>query len=295
MNGLSWFGPAPALRLAALRFLVGGFAVVYLLARLPALLSVTRYPDSQFDPVGPVHLLSQPLPDTLVYLLVAACLGLAIAFFVGWRFRIVGPAFALTVLWVLSYRNSWGMVFHTENLMVLHVWVLGFSRAADAFSLDARGHSVPDESPRYGWPIRVMCGITVVAYFIAGYAKLNVAGFDWAFDDTLRGLVAYDNVRKIELGDMYSPLGGFLVRYDWLFPPLAFTSLVVELVAPVALLGRRIGTVWSILAWSFHVGVLAMMFILFPYQLLGFAYAPFFRVEKLAEIVQRRLPYGRRD
>jgi hypothetical protein len=37
--------------------------------------------------------------------------------------------FALLLLWVTTYRNSWGQVFHTENLMVLHV-VLAVSPAA---------------------------------------------------------------------------------------------------------------------------------------------------------------------
>jgi hypothetical protein len=288
-SGLSWFAPAPALRLATLRFLIGGYAFFYLLGRIPALTGVVRYGPAQFHPVGPVHLLEHPLPGALAIGLVVLSIALGAAFFVGWRFKITGPAFAVVFLWVLSYRNSWGMVFHTENLMVLHVWVLGFSRAADALSVDARGRARPDDSPRYGWPIRTMCAATAIAYFIAGYAKVHAAGFDWAFDDTLRSLVAYDNVRKIELGDMHSVLGGFLVGYDWLFPPLALVSLLLELGAPAALLGRRVGVVWSALAWSFHLGVLLMMFILFHYQLFGFAYAPFFRVEKLSEYAMRRI------
>jgi hypothetical protein len=55
----------------------------------------------------------------------------------------------------------------------------------------------------------------------------------------------------------------------------------VELGAPVALLGRRIAAAWAALAWSFHLGVLALMAIAFPYPLLGVAFLPFFRAERL--------------
>ena len=63
----------------------------------------------------------------------------------------------------------------------------------------------------------------------------------------------------------------FMVRYDWLFPPLAAVSLIVELGSPLALLHRRIAYVWCAVAWSFHVGVLAVMWIVFHYPLLGLA------------------------
>ena len=33
-------------------------------------------------------------------------------------------------------------------------------------------------------------------------------------------------------------------------------------------------------AWGFHVGVLALMAIVFPYQLIGLAYAPLVRCER---------------
>jgi hypothetical protein len=49
----------------------------------------------------------------------------------------------------------------------------------------------------------------------------------------------------------------------------------------VALLSGRWRTAWVVAAWLFHVGVLASMAILFPYQLTGVAFAAFFRIERL--------------
>jgi len=276
-----WRTPAPAKRLAVLRVLVGGFALAYLAIRAPYLASYTDFHDSQFAPVGIVTLLSGPLPDFAVRLLVTVTIATGVAFVAGWRFRVSGPLFALLLLWVLTYRNSWGQVFHTENILVLHVLVLGVSPAADAVSLDARGKDIPDENARYGWPIRLMCIATVLTYFISGETKIRIAGLDWLTSDTLRNYVAYDNLRKAELGDAHSPLGAELIRHAWLFTPLAVFTLAIELGAPLALLGGRVARVWAALAWGFHAGVFAVMWIVFPYPLLGVAFAPFFAVERM--------------
>lgn len=279
-----WHAPAPARRLAMLRILVGGYAVAYLLVRFAHLISVTGMSVKQWKPVGPVVLVPDPLPAAVVVVSVVLAVILGVAFTAGWRFRLTGPVFAFVFLWVTSYRNSWSMVFHTDNLMVLHVLVLATSPAADAISLDAphRGE-IPDDTPyaRYGWAIRLMCAITVITYFIAGWSKVHNAGLGWVTSDTLRSYVAYDNLRKVELGAGYSWLGTMLAQHGWIFPPLAAMSLLVELGAPLALLHPRVAHVWSAAAWSFHVGVLVLMAIMFHYPVTGVAYTSFFPVERL--------------
>jgi hypothetical protein len=281
-----WYAPAPPERLAILRILIGGCALVYLVVRFGHLIGVAQFPARQFHPVGPVTLLSAPLPGVVAVLAVVLALIMAVAFVLGWRFRITGPLFAVLLLWVTSYRNSWGMVFHTENLMVLHVLVLGLAPSADALSLD-RPRQQGEAHGRHGWPIRLMCALTVATYFIAGVAKLQHAGLEWVTSDTLRNYVAYDNVRKAELGAGYSIIGAFLVRYDAVFPPIAAASLALEIGAPLALLHRRVAWVWAVGAWGFHVGVLVIMAIVFHYPLLGFAYLPFLRVERLRPRIVR--------
>lgn len=279
-----WFAPAPARRLAMLRILMGGYAVAYLLVRFFHLISVAEMSAKQWKPVGPVVVLGAPLPAAVVTPMVLVTIALGVAFVAGWRFRIFGPVFAAAFLWVTSYRNSWSMVFHTENLMVVHVLVLAFSPAADAISLDARRRgTAPDDTPRarYGWVIRLLCAVTVTTYFIAGWSKLHNAGFGWVTSDTLRSYVAYDNLRKVELGAGYSWLGVMLAQHGWLFPPMAAVSLAVELGAPLALLNRRLGKLWCVVAWSFHAGVLVLMAIMFHYPITGVGYTSFFEVEKL--------------
>lgn len=280
-----WYRPAwPPERLAALRILLGTFAAAYLAIRLPNLLGLSNL--GGFAPVGIAALLPAPLPPALVVAQALLALALALAFALGLWFRVTGPAFALALLWVLTYRNAWGMVFHTENLLVIHVLALGCSRAADAWSLDARrarrrGLPPPVPSAIYGWPVRLLALLTVTSYCIAGIAKLRLSGLGWATSDLLRNYIAYDNLRKLLLADWYSPFGAWLVGHAWIFPPLATASLLLELLAPLALFGPRLARAWSFLLWAFHLGVWAIMAIFFPYPIFGLAFAPLFPVERL--------------
>jgi hypothetical protein len=225
--------------------------------------------------------------------LATVTLGLAALF--GWRFRVLGPLYALGLLWVASYRNSWGMIFHTENLLVVHTLIVAMLPASDAWSLDARGQArdgTPD--PRYGWGPKLMATVTALAYVLAGVAKLRNAGWAWLEGDVLLTHVGWDNLRKHELGSMHSPLGAALCAVPTVFVPLAWMSMALELGAPLALFGRRLAWAWSLGIWCFHLGVVAIMAIVFAYPLSGVALAPLFAVEQpalaLAAWVRRRRP-----
>jgi hypothetical protein len=283
-----WNAPAPAERLAALRLAVGGFGLAYLVVRSSSLVSVAAFSAAEFRPVGVVSVLAAPLPTAWVYVIQCLAIVSGLAFVAGARFRLVGPTFALLLLWVTSYRSSWGMIFHTDNLLVLHVMVLGLSPAADALSWDAR-RKLPDTGhARFGWPIRTLAMLTAITYVLAGVAKLKLSGGAWLGGDLLRAHIAYDNLRKIELGSGFSTVGVWFVKHPVVFAPLAVATMLIELGAPLALLHRRIALVWCIAAWSFHVGVGLLMSIAFPYPLLGIAYLPLFRVERALGKLRRK-------
>jgi hypothetical protein len=286
-----WSPPAPAARPAVLRVLVGGFAFCYALLRAPNLLSATQFHAGEFHPVGIARLLSEPLPSSLVYLSVGALLVSGALFVLGWRFKLVGPLFAALLLWAMTYRSSFGMIFHTDNMLTLHVALLALSPAADALSLDARrtGKSAPPAaSAEYGWVIRAMAVVTACTYVVAAIAKLKLAGAGWFGGELLRAQIAFDNLRKIELGSSFSPLGVWMVKHRSVFAPLAVATLFVELGAPLALAHRRVALLWSLSAWAFHLGVGLMMNIGFPYQLAFVAFAPLYRVERLLELAPLR-------
>jgi hypothetical protein len=294
-----WFVPIPGLRLAVLRVLICAFALVWLVGFAPILLSALWFPRERFEPIGVVTLLDAPLAPVLGVAIWLLTVIAGVATLLGWRFRLIAPVFALGLLWVTSYRNSWGMIFHSENLLVMHTLVLALLPASDAWSLDAardpelraRGR---EQHGRYGWGPRLMATITVLTYVLAGVAKLRNAGFAWLAGEVLLSHVAWDNLRKLELGDLHSPIGAALSAYPAVFVPLAWMSVVLELGAPIALFGPRLARIWAAGMWAFHVGVLLIMAIAFVYPLTGVAFAPMFAVEQpvaaLADRLRRRRP-----
>lgn len=282
--------PAPPERLAVLRVLVGAYGLGFLVVRLPYLLAVARADDPRFEPVGPLAWLAGPVPPGIGQAVVAVALVSGVAFVAGWRWRVSGPTFSLAFLAVTTYRSSWGQVFHTDNLAALHLLVLCISPAADAWSLDARrrGGAPPAPSADHGWPVRLLSLLTVGTYAVAGWAKLAGGGLGWVEGDVLRQHIAHDALRKTLVGGSRSSLGVALLEQAWVFGPMAVASLAVELGAPLALLGRRLRGLWAASAWAFHLGVLALMGIGFPYPLTGVAFAPLFPTERLARLLAHR-------
>ncbi|MEZ4368832.1 MAG: HTTM domain-containing protein [Kofleriaceae bacterium] len=278
--GRWWLAPLAPTRLAALRLVVGTFAVGYLGGRFLHLVGYGAFAAADFRPVGVVDLLlDRPLSSAAWTALVVATTILAVAFAVGAWHRWLAPAFAALLLFTLTYRNSFGMVFHTENLLVLHVAILAVSPAADAWSVDAwrrlrRGRTPPAPDGRYAWAVRTAAVVTVSTYVLAGIARLRLAGDAWLGGEQLRNQIAIDNLRKHVLGDRIADLAVPLLEHPGAFTVLALATLVVELGAPVALVGGRVAGLWIATAWGFHVGVVALMNIWFPYPLALVAYAP---------------------
>ncbi|MGQ0824288.1 MAG: hypothetical protein ACT4OX_04500 [Actinomycetota bacterium] len=66
-------------------------------------------------------------------------------------------------------------------------------------------------------------------YVLAGITKLRDAGLGWLDGDILRNHVAYDNVRKAALGADSSPIAGAVLDHGWLFAPISWATLAVEL------------------------------------------------------------------
>jgi hypothetical protein len=289
----SWYSPpTPGVRLRLLRVGIGAYALIYLVSRAHHLNAVVDYPASSFAPVGVVRALDTPLAAPWVYALYAAAVLAGGAFTLGVAYRASAPLFALLLTWVLSYRHSWGMIFHTDNLLVMHVLLLAFAplggpvwnRAEPASSSSELARATAE---RYGWVPRAMCLVTVASYVVAGVAKLEHTGWSWAAGGALREQVAFDAIRKIELGSTYSPIGPWLLPQGWLFGPLSAFSLATELLAPLSLFGTRAAAVWCACAWCFHAGVLALMAIAFPYPLSGCAFLAFFPLERALPLLGR--------
>jgi hypothetical protein len=267
-----------------LRILTGGWALLHFGRRRGMLRRVARTDSALFEPVGVVRPLDRPLDPKAFEALLLGTQVAGIAFVLGWRHRATGPLFAGSLLSLCSYRNSWSMIYHSDNIAVLHVLVLGVSPAAEALSLDARRNGRPiGRSWRYGWPIRLIQTVTALTYFVAGVAKLKgPLGLGWATGESLRSQVLVDGLRKELLGEGAAPLAFTLYRQLALFRVLAVGSLLLELGAPLALLDRRVARLWAVNVFLMHWGIYFVMRVKFRYQLSGLVFAPFFDVERLA-------------
>jgi hypothetical protein len=248
---------------------IGVYALVYLLARLPELARIAQLPASQFAPVGVVRLLDAPLPAWLVIGLAALTIVAMVGFVAGVRWAM--PIAAALLTWTLSYRNAWGVPFHTENLLVLHVIAIALVRD------DRRA-------------LRVCAALTVATYLLAGIAKLRLTGMAWVDGEQLRNQIAVDNLRKALVGEPTAPLAAPLLSHPAWFSVVSVATLVVELGAPIALV-PRLARYWVAAAWAFHVGVILMMNIWFPYPLFGVAFLPMLPAERLWEWARTRLGF----
>lgn len=278
---------APSSRLATVRVLVCAYALVYLLIRAPVMASFSQFSAREFSPVGVVRLLSAPLPDGLVVALFVACLVSALAFLLGRRPRLSGPAFGLLLLWVTTYRNCFGMVFHSDNLLALHGLYLGLAPGVGSARLTSNLEPSDPAAPptpsdrRAGMILFMLSAITVTTYVLAGVAKLKNSGMAWMHGEILRNYIAYDAVRKLSAGSVHSPVGAWLVGHAWPFPIIGWLTMVVELGAPLALMGKRLARAWTMAALAFHWGVALVMAIAFPYPLSCVAYASLLPVERI--------------
>ncbi len=275
-----WFAPVPARRLDLVRAATFGYAVLWLVVRARYVWDVAGLPARRFHPIGVFTLVdSQPSRAVIMGVWAVALCGSVLAAS-GRAVRISAPVGGIGMLLIASFTSSFGQVFHTEHLLVLHLLVLAVFMVVD----DSAG-----EDERTGWALNLMMAIVVVSYVVAGLAKLRFSGADWLTGDVLRNWVAADNLRKLLLNDLHSPLGGWLAGVEWIWPPVAVLTLVVELGAPVALTMGRARLVWLASAWCFHVGVFAIMAITFPYQLTGVAYLAFLPVERIESFLRTRV------
>jgi hypothetical protein len=293
-----WLADAPAERLAALRIVIGAWACAYVALRIPELASLATMPARQFEPVGAARLIDAPLPTAAVVAIAVATVLLLAAFTAGAAWRLGAPLAAAALVWTTSYRNSWGMTFHTENLLVLHVVALACTPAADAWAVGAamrRARAAIAPHAGYGWGVRLLAALTAATYLLAGIAKLRLAGAAWLDGGLLRDQIAVDNVRKAMLGDVVAPLARVLVANPAWLAVLAAGTMVIELGAPLALVGGRAARMWAAGAWAFHLGVVLAMNIWFAYPLLGPAFLPLLAPDELWRGARARVREWRRS
>lgn len=282
-----WFEPAPASRLAILRIASGLYALWYVWTRQGMLARIGRGYEFLFAPVGLAHVLQGPLDPVIFDWIVIATIASGVVFILGLGFRVSGPVFALLLFATLSYRNSWSMIYHSNNALIIHILILSIASSADAVSLDAlirqwSGRRRAPNDAAYGWPIKLICAVTCATYFVAGAAKvMGPLGFAWAGGESIRSQLAVDAIRKEVL--QLKPMAHIDLLYNqiWLFWVFGVVTFILELGAPFALVRKRIGWIWALATLGMHWGIFFLMGIRFRYQMSGLIFFSFFPMESI--------------
>jgi hypothetical protein len=281
--------PVPIARIHCFRALVALYSTIYLLVRFAVLWSLGDRSVTGFDPVGIWWWLATPLPAGAVRVVLIVAVVACAAMVVGRALRIVAPTAALCVLALTTYRSSFGQLLWFDNLMVLHLVLLGgwsvvFIRSKDSDcdherKIDVHAAGRDEVS---GFVLRLAALATVITYVLAGVAKLRIGGWAWIDGDALARHIAFSAARLELLGASPSPVAAPILRVPGLLTVAAVVTVLTELLAPLALLGRRWAAGWTAAAWLLHLGVAATMFVVFAYPLVLVAFAPLFRLERLS-------------
>ncbi|MEM6264593.1 MAG: DCC1-like thiol-disulfide oxidoreductase family protein [Bacteroidota bacterium] len=291
-----WFQPIAPERLAVLRIATGLLSFWYMTTRYDMMVRMVDGPVSMYEPVGLANLFVFPMPVMAFQVLLIGTLLLNVFYILGWKFRYIGPAFGIAFLFLMCYRNSWSMIYHNYNGLVLHILVIGFTAAGQAISLD-RVREVgttwwksQSKHWQYGWPVVLICAATVITYFLSGFAKLQGdLAWAWASGESMRAQIAVDAIRKEMFATPAEPLFEWLYPQKWLFLGMGILTFVLELGAPLALLNRKIAYVWVALTLMMHWGIFFLMGITFPYHLTGLVFLSFLPVENWWQKLTQKL------
>ncbi len=137
-----------------------------------------------------------------------------------------------------------------------------------------------------------MMAVAVITYFLAGVAKVVTNSEGWLTGRNLVDQIGNDALYKALVAPHEAnEIVPWLYQHPELMLVPSLLTLVVEVGAPLALLDRRLGWLWSVGAWCMHQGIDQIMGIAFEYPLSGVAFACFFPLEVW---IDRVYAWGRR-
>ena len=161
--------------------------------------------------------------------------------------------------YLLGLGHNFGQVYHFDAILVLAFWILAFSRAGDAWSIDAWRHgraTVADAE--YRWPVQLILVTQALVFFAAGIAKLWTSGAEWFLSDHL-ALLLQRVQYHISDADPLVPWGSFIASSPLLYHGMALSTVVIETAYPLALFSRRLRVPLVLAGMGLVVGIRALM------------------------------------
>jgi hypothetical protein len=145
---------------------------------------------------------------------------------------------AVLGFYLLGLPHNFGHTYHFDALLVLALAIMAFSRAGDAWSIDAL-FSRPNVSPsaEYTWPIRMIWTAMALVFFAAGLAKLRHGGLEWITSANMEMILRRAAYHTSD-ADPIATLGLWIASHAWLTRLLAAMTVLVELGFITALWSR---------------------------------------------------------
>jgi predicted DCC family thiol-disulfide oxidoreductase YuxK len=203
-------------------------------------------------------------PATLTFLEAAWKLSLVLAC-VGLFTRISTGVAAALGTYLIGLPHNFGQIYHFDALLVLAFWILAFSHAGDAWSIDglirAARHVDPrpaPASPEYTWPGQLILTALSLVFFAAGVAKLWTSGLEWALSDHMAILL-----RRVQYhisdADPLVNWGSHLAELPWAPRLLAAGTMIIETCYPLSLFSRRLRVPLILGGMSLILGIRMLM------------------------------------
>ncbi|MEN3339649.1 MAG: hypothetical protein V7647_3325 [Acidobacteriota bacterium] len=148
--------------------------------------------------------------------------------------------------YLLGLPHNFGQTYHFDALLVLAFWILAFSKAGDAWSIDRLIRTTRNadaaplaDSPEYTWPIQlILTGLSLV-FFAAGVAKIWTSGSEWVLSDQMAILLQRVQYH-ISDSDPLVNWGSHIAELPLLPRLMAAGTILVETSYPLALFSRRL-------------------------------------------------------
>lgn len=244
-----WLAPQPAVGLAWLRGITFATLLHFALTDGVWVERLGAVDPWFYRPIGLFDLLGiGPLPAVLVGplrwgLALGGLLGL-----LGVGARWVAAASALAYGYAVGQLYSFTNVHHGEALLLVALVACAGSSCDAVWAWRPRwwrprASLLAPATPVPGWPLQLVRVQVALTYWLAGYAKLILAGPGWADGATLQFYLLLRG----------EPLGGWVAQSPELCRLLAALSLAGELAFPLVLRWPRLGWLFVPAALLFHL------------------------------------------
>lgn len=119
------------------------------------------------------------------------------------------------------------------------LFIFAVSSCGDRLSIDSllfNKGKIKLDSDKYFWPIRLQQWIFCAYFMGAAVSKLNAAGFDWIFSNTLSNHIVFSHYRD-SMSPWVTALGISLwvASIPWLTKSLAAGTVILELFSPLGI------------------------------------------------------------